>query len=78
MEPRIKLQQWMDANGYSNRTLAEAMGFSYEYIYKIVEGKDDKRATGANFQIRFVNRFGWEEAAKALVLTLPVPEIVTN
>lgn len=74
MEPREKLRVWMDENGYSNKTLAEAMGFSYEYIYKIIEGKDGKRP-GVNFQIRFVERFGWDEAAKALDLTLPVRDV---
>ena len=72
MEPRTKLKNWMEEHGYSNSALAKELGFTYEYIYKIVEGKDKKRVT-VNFQIKFINHFGWDEAARAIDITLPMP-----
>lgn len=61
METITKLKIWMDENGYTNRTLAERMDFSYEYIYKIVNG--GKPVTD-RFEFLFIKIFGYEEAAK--------------
>lgn len=59
MNDKTPLKQWMDEKGYSYAQLAQELDFSYEYIYKIA--KDDKRVTDS-FRLRFLARFGWEEA----------------
>lgn len=61
MKHKTTLQAWMTNNGYTNRTLAEKMDFSYEYIYKFATGKVEMRPT---FKWRFVEVFGWDEANK--------------
>lgn len=55
------LKTWMDANGYSNSSLAEELGFSYEYVYKLATGS--QRITDG-FKWRFAQRFGWYEATQ--------------
>lgn len=68
MEPREKLQLWMDENGHSKTTLAKALGLSYAFIYKITEGRDGKYMTDT-FKFRFIARFGMEEASKVFDVT---------
>lgn len=73
MEHKTKLQAWMTEKGYSNRQLAERMGLSYEYIYKLAVGKvvaEDKRI----FKWRFIECFGWTEANRVFD-DLPQPEV---
>ena len=53
------VRRWMADNGFTNSSMAEKMGFSYEYIYKI--------STGASlisdaFKWRFAEVFGHELA----------------
>lgn len=69
MEPREKLKAWMDANGYTKVALAKALGLSYEYIYKIVKGKNDKYMTDT-FKYRFIASFGMDEALKVFDVTV--------
>lgn len=53
------LKTWMEARGYSNSKLAEELGFSYDYIYKLASGS---QRIGDGFKWRFAQRFGWYEA----------------
>lgn len=61
MAQNTTLKLWMEQQGYTARTLAEELDLSYEYIFKIA-ANDRKMST--NFRIKFVARFGWDEAAK--------------
>jgi plasmid maintenance system antidote protein VapI len=69
MENSARLSEWMSQKGYSNRQLADEVGFSYDYIYSVVNNR--KRITGS-FKYRFIERFGWQEAAKVFE-GVPVP-----
>lgn len=75
MNHKTKLQAWMADKGYSNRQLAEIMGFSYEYIYKLAVG-DLSVEDRSKFKWRFVERFGWTEAQKVFD-AVAVPENAT-
>jgi len=73
MEHKTKLQAWMAEKGYTNRQLAEKMGLSYEYIYKLANGKvevSDRRT----FKYRFVECFGWDEANRVFDV-VPLPKL---
>lgn len=59
MDTNKVLAEWMERNGYSNRTLAEALGFSYDLLYKVTSGE---RPVSEGLRWRFAQRFGWEEA----------------
>lgn len=72
MQQPTPLKVWMDEKGYSYVSLAKEMGFSYEYIYKIALGKNDKWMTG-NFKFRFIECFGWQEASKVFEVPEPTP-----
>lgn len=76
MEHKTKLQAWMADKGYSNRELAELMGFSYEYIYKFAVGDvevDDR----PRFKLTFIEKFGWAEANKVFESIPQMPQVVT-
>ena len=61
MTQTTTLRQWMDEKGYTARTLSRELGLSYEFIFKIAA---NERKMSTNFQIKFVSRFGWDEAAR--------------
>lgn len=67
MAQTTTLKLWMDEQGYTARTLAEELDLSYEFIFKIADGS---RGMSTNFQIKFVTRFGWDEAAKVFDTSL--------
>lgn len=71
MDQHERLFQWMKDKGYSNRQLAGELGFGYDYIYKLVVRRD--RCFTDSFKYRFIERFGWQEAAKVFD-GVPVPE----
>lgn len=56
-----QLTAWMQAHGHTNSSLAAAMGYSYEYIYKLTQGE---RPVTEGFRWRFSQTFGWEEAER--------------
>lgn len=62
--PATALKVWMDSKGYSNSQLAQELGFSYDFIYKVAQGKSDPRNITLNFQLAFIRRFGWDEAGE--------------
>lgn len=64
-----QLNAWMHANGHTNTTLATAMGYSYEYIYKLTQGE---RPVTEGFRWRFAQTFGWDEAQRLFSAT-PTP-----
>lgn len=59
MDTKNLLIEWMQRNGYTNRTLAAELGFTYDLIYMLTAGK---RSITDGFRWRFAKRFGWEEA----------------
>lgn len=67
MHDNKMLATWMGENGYTSSSLAKELGLSYESVYKFVTGV---RAVSSNFQLRFVARFGWDEAAKVFDTSL--------
>lgn len=75
MAKPTKLKVWMDSKGYTNRTLADQMELSYEWIYKYSTGRvpDLSRA----FKWRFIECFGREEAAKVFEAN-PQPTVATE
>lgn len=75
MENPTSLKRWMAEKGYSNSELAQQLGFSYEYIYKLAIGRDKPLTDG--FKWRFIQRFGWEEANKVFdaIPQSPVQEV---
>jgi hypothetical protein len=74
LEQVTPLKSWMDAKGYSNSELARLMDFSYEYIFKFSTGK--LPILSEAFKWRFVERFGWEEAAKVFDVPQRQKELV--
>lgn len=56
-----QLTTWMQSNGHTNCSLAMAMGYSYEYIYKLTTGE---RPVTEGFRWRFARTFGWEEVQR--------------
>lgn len=67
MAQTTTLKLWMEQQGFTSRTLAEELDLSYEFIFKIADGS---RKMSTNFQIKFVARFGWDEAAKVFDTSL--------
>jgi len=67
--PPHPIDAWIKDNGYNFYTLARELGYSYEYIFKIAVG--DKKST-SDFEIRFINRFGAEEARKVFPNSRPL------
>ena len=63
-----QLIEWMQLNGHTNSSLAAAMGYSYEYIYKLAAGE---RPVTEGFRWRFAKTFGWEEAQRVFGEALP-------
>lgn len=59
--PHTPLAIWMAEHGYTSSTLAHELGFSYFMIRKLVLGN---RGISHNFQLKFIKRFGREEADK--------------
>lgn len=57
-DPNV-VRQWMTDNGFTNSSMADKMGFSYEYIYKISTGAS--LASDA-FKWRFAEVFGHDLA----------------
>lgn len=70
MDSKTPLKRWMDKKGITYTQLAQELGFSYEYIYKIAEGKDEKYMTDS-FQMRFLKRFGATEASSVFTVAIP-------
>lgn len=57
-----KFGYWMRDHGYSYKQLADELGYGHDMIYALASGR---RQAGFQFQVKFINRFGREEAAKA-------------
>lgn len=55
------LKAWMDKKGYTHVQLAQELGYGYDMVYKVAT-RQDRNVTLA-FKIKFIERFGWEEAA---------------
>ncbi len=53
------LKTWMRNNNFTNSSLAERLGISYESVYKIAE---DIRPVSNGFKWRFTQAFGLETA----------------
>lgn len=49
-----RLEQWMQENNYTNRTMAEAVGMSYDGFYQILW----RKKVSPGFKLRFIVRFG--------------------
>jgi transposase len=75
MNQRTKLKAWMTEKGYSNRQLAQELGFSYEYIYKLAISHE--KPITDSFKYRFIERFGWQEASQVFD-GVPAPESATE
>lgn len=60
-KPDTSLSVWMTEKGYTASTLARELGLSYEFIFKIADGS---RGISHNFQLKFLERFGRDEADK--------------
>jgi len=63
-----KLRAWMIENGYTNSSLAKELGWSYDYIYKII----NERPIPDSFKWRFAQRFGID-AANRIFDVSPTP-----
>lgn len=61
---------WMQSVGHTNSSLAVAMGYSYEYIYKLTAGE---RPVTEGFRWRFAQKFGWQEAERVFAENLATP-----
>lgn len=61
MDNTQQLVEWMEHNGYSNRTLAEALDLSYDLLYKVTTGE---RQPSEGFRWRFAKRFGFDVAER--------------
>jgi uncharacterized Fe-S cluster-containing radical SAM superfamily enzyme len=62
MQQRTKFASWMAEKGYTYRQLADELDYSYEFIFSLAVGR---RHPTLNVQLKFINRFGRQEAAKA-------------
>ena len=60
------LAEWMEHNGFTNRTLAGELGFTYDLLYAVTNGK---RPISDGFRWRFAQRFGWDVAQSIFVAT---------
>ncbi len=60
-ETTNKLAAWMSEQSIDKRMLATELGISYDLVYRLVTGG---RTPTTNVQIRFINRYGRDEAAK--------------
>lgn len=60
-KPDTKLEQWRQAQGYTQLQLAAELGISHDLIHRLCAGS---REPTLNVQLRFVNRFGRAEAGK--------------
>jgi hypothetical protein len=58
----MTLKNWMDEHGYTNRALAEKLGLSYEYIYKMAVS--ESKPISDRFKYLFIQHFGYDEATK--------------
>jgi len=56
-----RLDAWMMLGGYTDRTLAEAIGVDPSYVWYIRKGK---RPVTDRFRWRFAEKFGFDEAKK--------------
>ena len=67
-----RLDNWMRERGYSKRTMAEAVGMSYDGFYQIFW----RKKISPGFKLRFINRFGAEAADRVFdkpALSQPEP-----
>ena len=55
------LDKWMSENNIESSALAEKLGVSYEYIYKL---RNKKAQVGGGFKWRFGITFGFEKAVE--------------
>ncbi len=69
MEQHDKLKAWMTAKGYNQKSLASELGFSETYIFKLMAGT---KPIGSGFKLKFLFRFGVEEATEIFDLQ-PLP-----
>lgn len=49
-----KLEKWMDANGYTIKSLASELGVGYYGVYLVLH----RKRISPGFRIRFSQRFG--------------------
>lgn len=56
------LKIWMKENGYTNATLAEKLGYTYETVYSVTSRPD--RPINDKFRWRFATKIGWDVASK--------------
>lgn len=61
MKQATKLDAWRVAQGYTQLQLARELGISWDLIHRLCVGS---RTPTLNVQVRFIDRFGREEAAK--------------
>lgn len=62
MDELKKFVAWKREHGYTDRGLAEELGFGADYINMISRGT---RSISLNFKLKFISRFGRDEAQKA-------------
>lgn len=60
-DKHTKIDQWRQQHAYTQLELATELGVSHDLIHRLCAGS---REPSLNVQIRFVNRFGKEEAAR--------------
>lgn len=72
MENLTPFKAWMSENGYTNKTLAQKLGCSYELIYKLSKGE---RATD-RFKWQFSEMFGVQLAKELFEPATPEIEAV--
>ncbi len=70
----ITIKEWMAEKGYTNRTLAERMNLSYDYIYQLTTDTRHLRPMNDRFHMRFLLTFGLKETER-IFGALPEPEI---
>lgn len=72
------LVPWMNRNGYNYKSLAAKLKYSDTYIFKIANGT---RPGSYDFEMRFIDHFGVDEARKvfrksrlvAMLQAVPTP-----
>lgn len=57
-----RLQQWMDEQGHTISSLAQAVGMSYDGMFAVLHRGKDSGAVSPGFQVRFIHAFGLSEA----------------
>lgn len=59
-----RLQRWMDEQGHTTTSLAQAVGMSYDGVYQVVHARG---RISPGFQIKFIQAFGLDEAHRLFV-----------